>query len=410
MRKLNKLLLHLNNENKEMIPIILKSKKNIAPIKKNKKFKPSLRKKISYKRIKKFNSELENIKLFFYTSPSLAEIQLNINLASFLRIYLKSNKVDLLYEKFIDDVSDESKYCTYRAYHFFYNKLAGKIQTYQLIDTDQGQNFVFSKNKLAKLASLFSHLFYFIPVPTLNQCSGGITRCGLKLASEHRKINKTKKKLHHCITDTNFIKLLSILLAKTHACDYAHQEKLELFLETRFKDFWSLFKRQAKEQPNKNLNQFWLETFVQYFKELKCSLQKKDFYNIVKNLIQACQKEENLKVRFITPQSQSASNTFTSLSMAFELLCKTLETKLQQEFFIRYIKDLIQIYAQKFAQQLLINSYFPETSKEKKITYKPLPELNYISTGFWQSKLPIIDTNYDSIYANPAFARLAPCQ
>lgn len=338
MQNLNySLILPSKHEDQEKIPLFSKGKNSIYFRKKNKKFNKSLRKKISRKRMrKKLDMQSKNKNLFFCTKPSLLEIQLQINLASFLRLYTQNKKTELLYENAIGTSDNE------QTYRFFYNKLIGKIQTYQLIDTDQGANFEFSANKFTKFANPFTYLFYFIPIPVFNVGAGNIARIGLKFKSDQRKIQKTKNKLRHCITETNFIKLLSILLTKIHERDIKHQENIELFLETRFKDFWTLFKQQAKKNPNKaDLNQFWTELFVQYFKKLNCPYQKEDFYEAVKTLPKENTKSESLKN--LSELQPSAIDPFILIA-TIGLLYKTLETNLQQEFFIIHFQKLIQTY------------------------------------------------------------------
>lgn len=340
MKFLNyKSILQQKNEEIEKIPLILNNKKIKSSSRKNKKIKQQLRKKISSTRIRKFNSIPDNTNLFFYAKPSLAEIQLKLNLSSFLRFYMKRNKTELLYENHIKNATHE------QAYRFFYNKLMGKIQTYQLIDTDRGKNFEFSTNKLTKVVSLFTYLFYFIPIPILNEGSGGVTRFGLKLGSEQRKIKKTKNKLKHCITDANFITLLSILLTKIHERDFEHQEELELFIETRFQDFWALFKNQVKKNPNKlDLNQFWSEFLAQYFNALNCPLQKEDFHEIVNTAVKENIKKEEKKnnLLHLSELWQPAALNTLDLIASVEYLFKNLETNLQKECFMNHCKALIQ--------------------------------------------------------------------
>ncbi len=340
MKFLNyKLILQQKNEEIEKIPLILKNKKIKSSSRKNKKIKQRLRKKISSNRIKKFDSTPDTTNLFFYTKPPLAEIKLKLNLSSFLRFYMKSNKTEPLYENYIKNPTHE------QAYRFFYNKLMGKIQTYQLIDTDRGENFELSSNKFTKLANLFTHLFNFIPLPILSDCTGGVMQFGFKQASEKRKIKKTKTKLNHCITDTNFIKLLSILLTRIHERDFEHQEELELFIETIFQDFWALFKSQVKKNPNKlDLNQFWSEFLVEYFKALNCPLQKEVFYGIVNTAVKENLKKEEGKntLLHLSELWQPADLNTPALIASIEYLFKNLETNLQKECFMNHCKALIQ--------------------------------------------------------------------
>jgi hypothetical protein len=371
-----------NHDTEEKKPLILKRKRLIRSIKKNK-IITNLRKKISKKRINQFKASSENRNLFFSPKFSLLETQLKEKLASVLHLYTKTNKVEEIYENHIDGTPSEY------SYRYFYNKFSGKIQTYQLIDTDQGKNFRFAPNLFTKLLGLLSYGFNFIPVPLINEGSGGLSRYALNTQSDQRKIKKTKNKLDHCITEHNFIKLLSILLTKTHEPDFSHQENINLFLEKQFKNFWSLFKKQAKKSPNTaDLNTFWSECLFAYFKELKCPLLKENFYNNINTLFKETSMRENSANLFVTDAWQST----TSVNLPNP--CTTpiydnLETNLQQQFLIMYFMQplLIELYRQALAQQHL-NAHGMQ-DEAKNATNKLPGSLSY-SAGFWQARPAVI--------------------
>ncbi|MDQ8039387.1 MAG: hypothetical protein REH83_03170 [Rickettsiella sp.] len=410
MKTLNyKLRLHSNLKNEEEISSIstlLKNKKIVSSTKKIKKIKSELRRKISRKRIQRFDKKLENRNVFFYKKPSSAEIQLKNNFSILLRFYINTDKTERLYENHIENVFNER---VNRAYRFFYNRLSGKIQTYQLLVTDQGNNFEISSNKFTKIAVLFTYLFYFIPVPILNESSGGATRYGLKLASEKRKIKKTKNKLDRCITDPNFIKLLSILLTIIHQSDFTHQENIELFLENIFQNFWILFKKQAKAYPNKeNLINFWSEFLVTYFNDLKCPLQKENFYENVKKMIKESQAIIHQKSSFNLLDKCALTIDMAHSNLPINSFSKDLDM-VQQGFLILYFIQLIQTYSQTLAQQKTINSNCSEPLNEKKMMQNPLHLLGH-SAGFWSTKLPTFQTNYAPLYTTTSSTIMIPCQ
>ncbi len=321
----------------------LKKKRLISKIKKIKR-KNKLRDQIPSKKLT--ISFLANSKnLFFTNKASPIEIQIKNKLSVFLGFYTNSNETERIFRNTIENTSNEY------AYRFFYNKLLAKLHSYQLIDTDRGSNFELSPNTFTRVVGTLLNVFYVVPILVIPGLIASSGQVGLKVASNKRKINKTKNKLDHCIPETNFIKLLSILLTKTHESEFSYQENIDLFLEKTFKNFWSLFKTQAKNNPNREqLNQFWSECLNEYLKELKCPLLQENFY-------------ENLNT--MTPNSPPiAGSTFQSP-----------EANLQLLFIMHFIKLwLIQLSMQTVIQQTI------------KCHETPLPSLSYTPTLFFNSE------------------------
>jgi hypothetical protein len=316
---------------------LLKKKRLISKIKKIKR-KNNLRKQLPSKLF--FSSK--NTPLFFIKTPTAIEIQIKNKLATLLSFYTNSTEVEQIYRDTIENTGNE------HVYRFFYNKLSGKIQTYQLIDTDRGSNFVLTPNLFTKITGTLFKLVYILPIAAIPGMIAGAGHVGLKTASDNRKVNKTKNKLDHCIPEDNFIKLLSILLTKTHEPEFSYQENTDLFLENTFKNFWSLFKQQAKTNPNKeHLNQFWSTCLMEYFKELKCPLMQENFY-------------ENLT-------TMTNNNPQIAITPSFA----RPETHLQLLLVIHFIKAwLIQLSMQTLIQQKSIKfneptslalRYYPST-------------------------------------------------
>lgn len=348
-----------NAEKKEKNALILKGKRIIRYIKKNK-IKENLRKKISKKRIKKFHTLSGNRNLFFSTQAlSPLETQFKQNLTELLSIYDKTNKIEQIHANHIDEADKNSvdkKFKNACSYRYFYNKLSGKIQTYQLIDTDQGTNFRFSPNIGARILNLLTYGLNFIPAPLINGGSGGLARCAINISSDQRKIKKTKNKLDHCITETNFIKLLSILLTKIHEPDFSQQENLDLFLGKQFKNFWSVFKKQVKENPNReDLGKFWSECLLTYFQELKCPLLKENCFEKIDSMLHTRTKETPTNSLPIDNR-QSADDTPSYLT--FMLFYNNLDKSLKQQFLMACVMQplLSQLCSQAFTQQCFAHS------------------------------------------------------
>ena len=332
---------------------ILKTKRLISRIKRIKR-KNKLRNQIPSKKI---NFSQKNKNLFFINNASPIEIQLKNKLSAFLHFYTNSNETEQVYRNTIENTANE--YVS----RFFYNKLLGKIRAYQLIDTDRGSNFEFSPDLFTKIVGTSLNVFYVIPIPAVPGLMAGAGQVGLKIHSDKKKINKTKNKLDHCIPENNFVKLLSILLTKTHEADFAHQEKIDLFLEKTFENFWSLFKKQAKENPNReHLNQFWTECLVEYFKELKCPLLQESFYENLNTMVKEIQTGCK-PISHDTPQEIIASSV------------KNSEINLQQQLFIMH-----------FIKALLIQTAMQALIQQEAIKHEtPLPSLGYTSARFFNN-------------------------
>jgi hypothetical protein len=245
-----------NKKTKEEYKIFIKEKtKNISKKRKKNKLKYLIRKR------KARNLQTANQSCFFLFKGAANRTPLENNLAILLGAYSNTKQTDQLYQDYIASTPDQYKFK-------FYNKLLAKIQSYQLIDMDQAANFEFASNKFTKVAGTFLNLFYVLPVPILPAIIAGAGQFALKIASDKRKVNKTKNKLAHCIPGENFIKLLTILLTKFHEAEFLKQKNINSFSEKKFQEFWSVFKTQAKANPNtENLIQFWSKCLFEYFKQ-----------------------------------------------------------------------------------------------------------------------------------------------
>lgn len=309
--------------------------------------------------IKDIASILDNYTKTQKTDPVYTVLKNNLSIL--LDFYEDTQKTDQLYKEAIL-VEDPKKAARNKlAYRFFYNKLAGKLQTYQLIDTDRGENLAFSSNLATKVVATALNLVYVIPIPIIPAVIAGAGQVALKITSDKRKIAKTKNKLDHCIPENNFIKLLSSLLTKIHEPDFKNQENIDLFLAPIFQNFWSLFKNQAKENPKReNLNEFWSGCLVEYFKRLKCPLRQENFYEKV-----VAMAEKNWPKANPGEPTNSPSPTTASIAP----VVNHWGTNLQQQLLILYCIQLllIQLYRQALAQQKRLNS-FHETKDETKLS------------------------------------------
>lgn len=239
-----------------------------------KKLKKGLWKSVTKKKRQQFEqSSLEkNPNLFFSDNRPLVESQLKEKLLAFLPQYTAENAIHKLYQCYIQHNKTNE-----HAYLHFYNKLSAKIDILKIISIDQGKNIPLNPNLVCKLIALLTYPVGLVSSAILHAVAA-CTRHGINEISNIRKIKSTKNKLNHCITDLNFVKLLSIILTKIHEPDFAHQEKIDYFLDEQFLIFWSLFKKQAKignEIPD--LNDFWSTCLLEYVKELKCPLLKGNF-------------------------------------------------------------------------------------------------------------------------------------
>ena len=258
--------------NKEKEPNLFKKRLPYGLIKKSKK---SLWQKVTKKRrqqLKLSNSLKINKHLFLNQQLPLAESQLKDNLLAFLPEYHAENVIHKLYERFI-----QNNKINEHAYLHFYNRISAKVDVLKIIDGDQGKNIALNSDLVSKVVSALTHSVGLVS-SVIFDVIGAVIRCGISEISDMRKIKKAKNKLNHWITDLNFIKLLSIVLTKIHEPDFAHQEKIDYFLDEKFLIFWTLFKKQAKiDTEIPDLNDFWSTCLVEYVKELKCPLLKENF-------------------------------------------------------------------------------------------------------------------------------------
>lgn len=265
--------------NKEKEPNFLKKRLPTISIKKTKK---SLWQKVTKKRRQQLsNNNFEaNKNLFFNDHKPLVESQLKENLLAFLPQYNAESVVHKLYQRYI-----QNNKINEHAYLHFYNRLSAKIDILKIIDADHGKNIALNPDIVTKVISILTYSAGLVS-SAIFHAIGAVTRHGITEISDMRKIKSAKNKLNHWISDLNFIKLLSIMLTKTLEPDFAHQEKIDYFLDEQFLIFWNLFKKQAKiDTEIPDLNDFWSTCLVEYVKELKCPLLKDNFERCLNEML-----------------------------------------------------------------------------------------------------------------------------
>ncbi len=265
--------------NKEKEPTLFKKRLPFNLIKKTKK---SLWQKVTKKRRQQLsnNSLGINKNLFFNEHKPLVEYQLKESLLAFLPQYHAENAVHKLYQHYI-----QNNKVNEHAYLHFYNRLSAKIDILKIIDADHGKNIALNPDIVTKVISILTYSAGLVS-SAIFHAIGAVTRHGISEISDMRKIKSAKNKLNHWITDLNFIKLLSIILTKTLEPDFAHQEKIDYFLDEQFLIFWSLFKKQAKiDTEIPDLTDFWSTCLVEYVKELKCPLLKANFEGCLNKML-----------------------------------------------------------------------------------------------------------------------------
>lgn len=247
---------------------------------KKRKTKNSLSQQVSKLKKTKYFYSTDNKNAFFNCpqKPSI-ESQLTLKFASLIPQYNIGDVIENLYQQTM-----QNNKLNERAYRHFYNRLSAKIEILKIIDLDQGKNIDLAANMLTKILSLFTYATELTSSAILIGLGAG-SKHGMKHISDKRKVKKAKNKLNHCITDVNFIKLISILLTKMHELDFSQQENLELFIDKQFLNFWSLFKKQAKlYSDTDDLNTFWSTYLAFYLKELKCPLLIENFANFLNKI------------------------------------------------------------------------------------------------------------------------------
>jgi hypothetical protein len=285
----NKKILNFLSNEKELN--IFKKKLSFTLIKK--KPKKSLWQKVSKKRRQSLNKIEENKSLFFIPKESLVESQVKESLMSLIPQYHAENSINKLYQPYI-----QNKNSNERAYAHFYNKLSAKIDILKIINLDQGKNIALNPNIVCKLISLLTYSAELVSSAILIGIAEA-TRHGVNEISDMRKIKNAKNKLNHCITDLNFIKLVSIILTKTHEPDFSHQENIDYFIDEQFLKFWSVFKKQAKlYSDSQDLNSFWSTCLFEYFKELKCPLLKDNFEHCLSEMTEILKRDANLTTQY----------------------------------------------------------------------------------------------------------------
>lgn len=342
--------------NKEKKPDLLKKRLLFNLIKKSKK---SLWQKVSKKRRQQFgkNSLEANKNLFFTDNKSLVEFQLKKNLLAFLPQYNAENTIHTLYQRYI-----QNNKMNEQAYLHFYNRLTAKIDILKIIDADHGKNIALNPDIVCKMLSLLTYSVGLLS-SALFHAIAAITRHGINELSDIRKINSAKNKLNHWITDLNFIKLLSIMLTKTHEPDFAHQERMDYFLDEQFLIFWSLFKKQAKMDTEiPDLNDFWSTCLVEYVKELKCPLLKDNFEH--------CLNEMLASVNFNHPHQEYTQLPNTNASNQY----KNFSTPSQESIFL----------AQWILQTVI--SHYLNRMLELNQTVKMHPNSSAFTSTFWHNE------------------------
>ncbi|MFZ0218840.1 MAG: hypothetical protein WAL30_01350 [Candidatus Aquirickettsiella sp.] len=274
----------------------------------------------------------ENKNLFFNRKEPLFESQLRANLLDLLPVYTQENSLCKLYQRYIQNNKKNEQ-----AYLHFYNRLSAKIDILKIIDLDQGKNIALAPSLVSKLLSL---LTYSVELASCAILAGfaAATRYGVHEISDRNKIKSAKNKLSHLITDVNFIKLISIILTKTHERDFAHQEKLDYFLDKQFLRFWSLFKKQAKidiEIPD--LTVFWSTCLIEYFKELQCPLLKDNFERCLVDMLKT-----------VNPPFQAWPQKLTEINAPYH--SNDFNTRVPETIFLAQL--ILQIVASQYLNQL----------------------------------------------------------
>jgi|GEM_PF-1764518 hypothetical protein len=320
--------------NKEKEPNLFKKRLPYDLIKKSKK---SLWQKVTKKRRQQHklsNSSLKiNKHLFLNQQLPLAESQLKDNLLAFLPEYHAENVIHKLYERFI-----QNNKINEHAYFHFYNRISAKVDVLKIIDADQGKNIALNPDMVSKVVSALTYSAGLVS-SVIFDVIGAVIRHGICEISDMRKITKAKNKLNHWITDLNFIKLLSIVLTKIHEPDFAHQEKIDYFLDEQFLIFWTLFKKQAEiDTEIPDLNDFWSTCLVEYIKVLKCPLLKDNF--------ERCLNEMFKLLQLPFPKSLP---TLTEINQPN--LSKGVNTNSQESIFLAQL--ILQVIISHYLTQLL---------------------------------------------------------
>lgn len=258
-----------------------------------KKYK-SLWKKVSKKRRNGFSQIEKNKNLFFTPKDTLIDLHVKESLLSFMPQYEDETIVRKIYQHCIKNnrlsTTQKNKFLNERAYFNFYNKLSAKIDILKIIDLDRGKNLALNQSLACKFISLLTSSAGFVSSPLCHVVAAA-TRHGISKISDRIKIENAKNKLNHCITDTNFIKIISIILTTIHEPDFYHQERLDYFLDEQFLKFWLVFKKQANiDTDAHDLNHFWSTCLFEYFKKLKCPLLKANFVHCLDKISELTKK------------------------------------------------------------------------------------------------------------------------
>ncbi len=297
----------------------------------------------NYKKNRQHLRQLEeNNNLFFNRKEPLFESQLKKCLFDFLPRYTQENSLHALYQRYIQH-NKNNEY----AYLNFYNKLSAKVDILKIINLDQGKNIALAPSLVCKLFSFFTHSVELASSIILAGLAA-VTQYGIKEVSDRIKVKNAKNKLNHLITDLNFVKLISIILTKVHEPDFAHQERLDYFLDEQFLKFWSLFKKQAKiDTEITDLTIFWSTCLVEYFKELKCPLLKDNFERCLDEMLASLNPpllaSPKTPTEINTSNQSKVSNTFNSENIFLaQLILQTVTNY--------YLSQLVGFHAAKVYQ------------------------------------------------------------
>lgn len=332
------------------------------------------------RKIKKFHKFENNKFLFFNSKESLIESQLKAKLANFIAHDNTSDIIQNIYQQYIKN----NKLNEY-AYRHFYNKLSAKIDILKIIDLDRGKNIALVPNIVAKLLSL---LTYSVELTSSAKVIGlgAVARHGINEISHGRKVKNAKNKLDHCITDINFIKLLSLCLTKMHELDFSHQERLDIFIDKQFLNFWSLFKKQAKLcSDTENLNRFWSTCLLLYFKELKCPLLKENFDNFLSKITAI----SSIKEKLACPSEATIADYFLRSK-------ENLNIDIKQENFTVFLPLALQTATMQFYLTHAVLTQLISTANAS----KSIHSLN--TSGFWQNNNTTFHSMPNTLYSKPS--------
>lgn len=193
-------------------------------------------------------------------------IYINFIYLSIIYLHHQTNKIDFCLQNI-----EKNPFLT-QAFQLSYNKFRAKFYNLLVISADQGENFTLALSRQAEFFSSLTHFFELLPVPF--SALGGIIRIGINEINKRHKTDESKKLLNYCVTDENFIKIVSLFFSSILVKNLSETENLDLSVKKNFSIFWDILKEQAERFGNKpnlpnNIKMIWAYCFYLFELTLK---------------------------------------------------------------------------------------------------------------------------------------------